>query len=105
MATDKVLYLSRADVEAVEITMSEIIEALRTVFKEKGEGRTEMPPKPGIHPGGGDNFIHAMPAYIPALKSAGVKWVSGFPENVKHGLPYITGLLILTTAKLGCPLQ
>jgi len=104
MATDKVLYLSRADVEAVEITMSEIIEALRTVFKEKGEGRTEMPPKPGIHPGGGDNFIHAMPAYIPALKSAGVKWVSGFPENVKHGLPYITGLLILNDSETGLPI-
>jgi len=103
MATDKVLYLSRADVEAVGITMSEIIEALQTVFKEKGEGRTEMPPKPGIHPGGGDNFIHAMPAYIPALKSAGVKWVSGFPENVKHGLPYITGLLILNDSETGLP--
>jgi len=46
MATNKVLYLSRVDVEAVGISMSEIIEALQTVFKEKGEGRTEMPPKP-----------------------------------------------------------
>jgi len=104
MATRKILYLSRADVEAVEISMSEIIEALETVFKEKGEGRTEMPPKPGIHPGGGDNFIHAMPAYIPALKSAGVKWVSGFPENAKHGLPYITGLLILNDSETGLPI-
>ena len=52
MTTDKVLYLSRANVEEVGITMPEIIEALQTVFKEKGEGRTEMPPKPGIHPGG-----------------------------------------------------
>ena len=104
MANNKVLYLSRADVEAVGITMSEIIEALRTVFKEKGEGRTEMPPKPGIHPGGGDNFIHAMPAYIPALMSAGVKWVSGFPENAKQGLPYITGLLILNDSATGLPI-
>jgi ornithine cyclodeaminase/alanine dehydrogenase len=64
-----------------------------------------MPPKPGIHPGGGDNFIHAMPAYIPALKSAGIKWVSGFPENVKQGLPYITGLLILNDAETGLPIS
>jgi ornithine cyclodeaminase/alanine dehydrogenase len=63
-----------------------------------------MPPKPGIHPGGGDNFIHAMPAYIPALKSAGIKWVSGFPENQKRGLPYITGLLILNDVETGLPL-
>jgi len=104
MATNEILYLSRADVEAVGISMSEIIEALQTVFKEKGEGRTEMPPKPGIHPGGGDNFIHAMPAYIPALMSAGVKWVSGFPENAKQGLPYITGLLILNDSQTGLPI-
>jgi ornithine cyclodeaminase/alanine dehydrogenase-like protein (mu-crystallin family) len=60
-----------------------------------------MPPKPGVHPGGGDNFIHAMPAYIPALKSAGVKWVSGFPENERHGLPYITGLFIFNDVATG----
>ena len=64
-----------------------------------------MPPKPGIHPGGGDNFIHAMPAYIPALKSAGVKWVSGFPENYKLGLPYIAGLLILNDPETGLPVS
>ena len=95
MKPNQLLYLSQDDVTAVGITMIEIIEALKIAFREKGEGRTEMPPKPGIHPGGGDNFIHAMPAYIPALKSAGVKWVSCFPENYKRGLPYITGLLIL----------
>jgi ornithine cyclodeaminase/alanine dehydrogenase len=84
--------------------MSEIIAALETAFRAKGEGRTEMPPKPGVHPGGGDNFIHAMPAYIQDLKSAGVKWVSGYPENYKRGLPYITGLLIYNDVENGLPL-
>jgi ornithine cyclodeaminase/alanine dehydrogenase len=64
-----------------------------------------MPPKPAIHPGGGDNFIHAMPAYIKGLASAGVKWVSGFPENFKRSLPYITGLLILNDTETGLPLS
>jgi ornithine cyclodeaminase/alanine dehydrogenase len=104
MTTEQLLYLSQADVEAVGLTMAEIIASLEIAFREKGEGRAEMPPKPGIHPGGGDNFIHAMPAYIPALKSAGVKWVSGFPENYKRGLPYITGLLILNDVETGLPL-
>lgn len=85
--------------------MQEIISALEVAFKEKGEGRVEMPPKPGIHPGEGDNFIHAMPAYIPALRSAGIKWVSGFPDNQKKGLPYITGLLVLNNAETGLPIS
>jgi ornithine cyclodeaminase/alanine dehydrogenase-like protein (mu-crystallin family) len=104
MRKDQLLYLSQSDVQAVGLTMTEIIASLEIAFREKGEGSVEMPPKPGIHPGGGDNFIHAMPAYIPALRSAGMKWVSGFPENYKLGLPYITGLLILNDVETGLPL-
>ena len=105
MHTSQLLYLSQADVESMGLTMAEVIEALQVAFREKGQGRVEMPPKPGIHPGGGDNFIHAMPAYIPAMKSAGVKWVSGFPENYKRNLPYITGLLILNDPETGLPIS
>lgn len=105
MTTHKILYLSKDDVISVGLSMAEIIELLETAFTEKGYGRIEMPPKPGIHPGEGDNFIHAMPAYIPALNSAGIKWVSGFPGNAKKGLPYITGLLILNDPETGIPLS
>ena len=104
MNENRLLYLSQADVQAVGVTMAEVIESLEVAFGEKGKGLVEMPPKPGIHPGGGDNFIHAMPAYIPALKSAGVKWVSGFPENYKRDMPYITGLLIYNDVETGLPL-
>jgi ornithine cyclodeaminase/alanine dehydrogenase len=100
----ELLYLSQAEVESLGVTMAEIIDALEVAFVEKAAGRIEMPPKPGIHPGEGDNFIHAMPAYIPALKSAGVKWVSGFPGNQEKGLPYITGLLIYNDVETGIPL-
>jgi len=105
MKPSQLLYLSHDDVMAVGMSMAEIIDALEIAFREKGKGLTEMPPKPGIHPGGGDNFIHAMPAYIPAMKAAGVKWVSGFPENHRKGLPYITGLLILNDPETGLPIS
>jgi ornithine cyclodeaminase/alanine dehydrogenase len=104
MPRDQLLYLSKADVETIGITMAEIIESVKVAFCAKGEGRTEMPPKPGIHPGGGDNFIHAMPAYIADLKSAGIKWVGGFPQNLQKGLPYVTGLLIYNDVETGLPL-
>jgi len=103
MSGQKLLYLSRADVESVGVTMKEIIDALEIAFHQHGEGRVEMPPKPGVHPRP-DAFIHAMPAYIPALHSVGIKWVSGYPENPKRGLPYITGLMILNDDDTGIPL-
>jgi ornithine cyclodeaminase/alanine dehydrogenase-like protein (mu-crystallin family) len=105
MSSNQLLYLCRSDVASTGVTMKEIIGALEIAFREKGEGNTEMPPKPGIHPGGGDNFIHAMPAYIPSMQSAGVKWVSGFPGNLRRGVPYINGLLILNDSETGLPVS
>ncbi len=102
MELDKVLYLSRKDVEAVNLPMADIIEALDQMFKEKGAGQVEMPPKPGIHTRP-NAFIHAMPAYIPSLESAGLKWVAGYPDNQQKKLPYITGLLILNDPDTGIP--
>lgn len=99
----QLLYLSQADVEAVGLTMADVIEALEAMFHEKGAGWVEMSPKPGIHTRP-DAFIHAMPAYIPALESAGIKWVSGYPESQKRGLPYITGLLVLNDPDTDVPL-
>jgi ornithine cyclodeaminase/alanine dehydrogenase len=98
-----VLYLSRRDVEGLALPMASVIEALEEMFREKGEGRVEMPPKPGVHPRP-DAFIHAMPAYIPSLEAVGVKWISGYPENVDKGLPYIHGLLVLNDPETGVPL-
>ena len=103
MTLGSVLYLSREDVEATRLPMSEIIQALEAMFREKGNGQVEMPPKPGIHPRP-DAFIHAMPAYIPSVQAAGLKWVSGYPGNQARGLPYITGLLILNDPDTGVPL-
>jgi ornithine cyclodeaminase/alanine dehydrogenase len=102
MGTSRLLYLSRADVERVSLDVAAIIQLLDTAFREKGEGRVEMPPKPGIHPRP-ESFIHAMPCSIPALRSAGVKWVSGFPANARKGLPYISGLLVLNDDETGLP--
>ncbi len=99
----EILYLTRADVEETDVRMIDIINALDTTFKEKGNGRYEMPPKPGIHPGQ-DSFMHAMPGYVPYLKAAGIKWVSGNPNNQAKGLPYISGLLILNDPDTGMPL-
>ena len=104
MKKDQMLYLSRAEVIKTGISMQEIIDLLKLAFVEKGNGRLEMPPKPGIHPGGGGNFIHAMPAFIPALEAAGIKWVSAFPGNPALDLPTINGLIVMNDAGNGLPL-
>lgn len=101
--TQELLYLSRADVEKVGLPMLEIIAAMETVFREKGEGRTEMPPKIGIHPAAGA-YLNAMPARVASVGAVGIKWVSIFAENRRRGLPAISGLVILNDPENGLPL-
>lgn len=99
----KALYLSFDDVCKVNLSMTEVLKAVEDGFVEMGSDRAEMPPKAAIHPGGAatDNYIHAMPCYIPGIKSAGVKWVAGNPGNGKKGLPYNTGILALNDVEDG----
>lgn len=97
-------YLSRADVESLSIAMTDVIEAVEGALREKGNGTAEMPPKPGVHPRP-DAFIHAMPAFLSHAGAAGLKWVSGFPQNLEKGLPYISGLFVLNDVETGFPVS
>ena len=98
----ELLYLSRADVQAVGLEMPRLIELLEVAFREKGAGRVSMPPKPSVYPAP-DSFLHAMPAHIPALRSLGIKWVSAYPTNPLLGLPYVAGLIVLNDDATGLP--
>jgi ornithine cyclodeaminase/alanine dehydrogenase len=98
----ELLYLSRADVEKVGLPMTEIIATVEAVFREKGEGRVEMPAKIGVHPVP-DDFLHAMPAYVASPRSAGIKWVGSFLKNPARNLPTISGLIVLNDPETGIP--
>ncbi len=102
----EIVYLSRGDVESIDLGMAEIIDRVTFALAERGHGRSAMPPKPALHPGepGTDNFLHAMPAYLPGLPAVGIKWVGGYPNNFTRGLPYISGLLILNHPDTGLPI-
>jgi len=99
----ELMYLSRSAVESLGMTMAEVLKEVDNGFRLKGLGKTEMPPKPGIHPRA-DCFIHAMPAYVREVEAAGLKWVSGYPPNMAKGLPYISGLLLLNDPETGIPI-
>ena len=51
-----------------------------------------------------DGDFRAMPAYIPSLKAAGVKWVSSHAANPKRGLPAVIAVLVLSDPETAEPL-
>ncbi|MGE5702522.1 MAG: ornithine cyclodeaminase family protein [Clostridia bacterium] len=98
----ELLYLSQEEVIQLGLGMAEVIDIIEQVLAEHGKKAVELPPKPGVHPIK-NTFIHAMPAFIPAMDACGIKWVSGYPDNYKHGLPQILGLLVLNDVNTGVP--
>lgn len=94
------LYLSQEDIVSLHLSWQEVINRVELALREHGEKTVENPPKPGVH-SKGNSFIHAMPAYLKKLNAIGMKWVSGYPDNQKVGIPSITGLLVLNCPQTG----
>jgi ornithine cyclodeaminase/alanine dehydrogenase len=102
MQPPEILYLTRSEVIEAAPTPAESVQLAEQVLREHGEGQVENPPKPGLHPLPG-TFIHAMPGLLRRTPRVGLKWVSGFFENPRRGLPSISGLLVLNDPETGIP--
>jgi alanine dehydrogenase len=99
--TQKTLLLGRREIEGL-LSMSEALEVVENAFNLEAQGKAIMPPKiyldlPQYH---GD--FRAMPAYIDG--SAGVKWVSVYPNNQRYNLPAVMATIILCEPNTGFPL-
>ncbi|HBV88748.1 ornithine cyclodeaminase family protein [Desulfosporosinus sp.] len=100
----EILYLSRDNIGALSIGMSDVISLLDESFLEKAKGNVDALPKIELHPKRDDNFINAMLCSFPKFKAAGLKWISAYPGNREKGLPYISGLIILNDQETGFPM-
>jgi alanine dehydrogenase len=76
------------------------LEAVRDAFIAYARGDWTMPPKVYVpaYPAGD---FRAMPAL--GAGHALLKWVTSFPGNPAHGLPTVTGLVLLSDATNGMP--
>ncbi len=64
----EMLYLSRADIEEINLPMAEIMDLLENAYIEKHGGRLDMPPKLGISPAGSICPCHAVLAAVHACR-------------------------------------
>ncbi len=96
------LYLSRDDLDALGVSMLEVVEAVDRACAAKGRGEVVMPPKLSLH-GEGDAYSQVMAATLPAGGGLGAKWVTLFPRNAARGLPITNGLVVLSDPETGVP--
>src|SRR5438132_5080535 len=92
-------FFRAADVEAA-VSPERAIEAVRDAFIAYARGEWTMPPKVYV-PAYPEGDFRAMPAL--GAGHALLKWVTSFPGNPAHGLPTVTGLVLLSDATNGMP--
>lgn len=96
------LLLTQSDVRSL-VTMEEAVAAVEAAFVAHGRGETLMPSKVYIDLEEYNGDFRAMPAYFGG--AAGLKWVNSHPDNpVKHGLPTVRGMYILSDPVTADPL-
>ena len=94
-------YLSQEDILALNIPYSEVIDTVEKGMSEFGKGTCQLPVKVHTNPRP-LTFLNAMPAYIGGDQDVtGLKWVAGFPENRKKGLPVTWGIQVLNDTETG----
>ncbi|CDX19228.1 Ornithine cyclodeaminase [Mesorhizobium plurifarium] len=99
-ASRSTLYLTRSDVEAIDLPMATIIDLVEEALVEKAHGRVQMPAKHWMERDQ-DRWFGGMSSLVPKIGYSAMKWQSGSSENAARGLPYITGMLFLNTTAEG----
>ncbi len=97
-------YLSGPDIEKLNLSADEILEAVHGGLVAAGQGETVIEPR--MHLQHGEEFrghFNVLRGYVAPLEYAGVKIVGDFVDNYQHGLPSELALLNLFDPVTGMP--
>lgn len=83
----------------------EIVSLIGNAYLAHGEGKSSLPHSTFLRfPGDDLNRIIALPAYLgDGFDVAGLKWISSYPGNVRHGMPRASAILVLNDCEAGLP--
>jgi ectoine utilization protein EutC len=88
--------------ECVQLDLG-IIDAIEEAFSRLAQGGVVMPPIMRVDVEENNGELDVKSAYVPGLASFAVKMSSGFFNNHELGLPSLSGLMILFSARTGRP--
>jgi alanine dehydrogenase len=94
-------YLSGADVDALELSDDEILDAVGGVLGAQGRDETVIEPRTHLFPRGANGHFNVLRGATPRF--AGVKVVGDFVANHELGLPSEMALVLLMDPMTGVP--
>ena len=87
MGKSQFRYLSQEDILSLNIPYEQVIDTVEKAMGEFAKGTCQLPVKVHVNTRP-VTYINAMPAYVGGEHDiTGLKWVAGYPENRKKGLP------------------
>ncbi len=101
MGKSQFRYLSQEDILSLNIPYEQVIDTVEKAMGEFAKGTCQLPVKVHVNTRP-VTYINAMPAYVGGKHDiTGLKWVAGYPENRKKGLPVTWGIMVMNDADTG----
>ncbi len=98
-------YLNGPDIERLEMSDAEILEAVEGGLRAQGAGETVIEPRVHLEPDPAfKGHFNVLRGYVAPLEMAGVKIVGDYVDNYKRALPSEMALLNLFDPRTGMPL-
>lgn len=99
----EILFLSKEDVEALNLGLEEVMDAVEAGLRAHGEKKVLMPSKDHLPIAYPEKLFNILKGYVETVDVAGVKVISDFHDNYKHGLPSELALVTLYRSETGAP--
>ena len=102
--TIELRYINGPDIAKLALSDAEILAAVESGLRAQGEGKVAIEPR--VHLTADKSFnghFNVLRGYVAPLGLAGVKIVSDYVNNYKHGLPSELGMLNLFHPRTGAP--
>ncbi len=103
MAGIEILFLSKEDIDALELDLQEVMDAIELGLKAHGEQKVIMPSKDHLALDYPEKLFNILKGYVEPANVAGVKVIGDFHGNYKHDLPSELALVTLYRPETGAP--
>jgi len=104
MAGIDILFLGKEDIDALDLDLQDIMDAIEFGLKAHGEQKVIMPSKDHLPLDYPEKLFNILKGYVAPIDVAGVKVIGDFHGNYKHNLPSELALITLYSSETGAPL-
>ena len=104
MSNIEILFLSKDDMDSLDLSLSDVMDAVETGLVAHGNNKVILPSKSHLVLDFPNKLFNILKGYVEPVNTAGVKIIGDFHGNYQHNLPSELALLTLYNPKTGAPI-